>query len=263
MESISCPHCNKQGLSPRAPMCPECGEPLQQVTATRSTHMRNCPDCGGHGESRRDCTDCNGSGTVTCTRCEAKGYTNEYDHFSSPPHAYREPCTECAGNGRYPCTRCPFVCDTCGGSGDLTVEQYDELMVQRAEQKRIQDEAYREKQRQWEADAPKRAAEQAQSTEQSAKAREDYDRKQKIDKKRQAWESSQVLDLLMYVPALIAGVVVFYVTVLLGLLLQTLTRVQNVFVPGGAFIGLIAGICSVKPAQERMKEILIERIFER
>lgn len=141
------------------------------------TDLVNCPDCFGQGRIENPCGICDGTGSEQCIECS--GYGRE---FMDGPM-----CRVCRGSGKtHPCTSCAGRghnldrCYVCEGAGKVSFQEFQRLTVQRKaeeqrfredvqrrkeqeEKRRLDDarlrqEQEREKQRQLEADAPRRTA---------------------------------------------------------------------------------------------------------
>ena len=130
MALINCPDCGKQ-VSSLADKCPDCAYPINPKVdpplQIQQPALRNCFECGGSGKVPIECPDCKGSGRRKCPSCGGAGcYFMEMDEI-------QDTCSVCDGTGTRPCDRCQGTCmipggakcTICGGSGQLTHEEYE------------------------------------------------------------------------------------------------------------------------------------------
>jgi len=149
MALIECPDCGRQ-VSSLADKCPNCNRPINPQTSTplqvSQPVLRQCFECGGSGRIPIECPSCGGSGYLTCIGCMGEGRK-----FSTAISDYIV-CRVCNGAGTQPCDRCQGTrvikgeakCPICGGSGQLTYEEYEAKQQQQEDAKRrAQEEAKR------------------------------------------------------------------------------------------------------------------------
>lgn len=76
-----------------------------------------CPRCGGDGI----CIECRGTGSITCSECQGSGAI--FLELTSGK-TKSSPCSYCHGKGTVECSK---VCESCGGSGEITSQFQKEI----------------------------------------------------------------------------------------------------------------------------------------